>query len=53
MESLAKVLNKALCLSRITKSVTLQGLRHSYITHLVESGTDLRYIQKLLVHKSS
>lgn len=49
--SVQAVFKKALRAAKINKDVGIHSLRHSYATHLMESGTEIALIQKLLDHK--
>lgn len=50
--SAQQVFKDAAARANIHKNVSIHSLRHSFATHLLESGVDIRYIQELLGHRS-
>ena len=48
--SLQQIFHRAKTAAKISQDVTFHSLRHSYATHLHESGTDIKLIQELLGH---
>ncbi|NQX82972.1 MAG: site-specific integrase [Flavobacteriaceae bacterium] len=50
--SVQQIIKRAAIKSKIRKNVTAHTFRHSFATHLISDGTDIRIVQELLGHKS-